>query len=86
VSDRVLVLDSGFTVSVVQPVYREKWVLLADTPSRAAHLAAVLRESGVRSFLLVSREPKQLMEFAPFALDSVDRFGRTTIQRWRLPP
>ena len=83
-ADDVIVIDSVFTMSVTEPVYGTKRVMMADSPSKAAQLGGLLERRAVPSFLLVSREPTQPLDFAPYRLVSAEHFPRTTIQRWAL--
>jgi hypothetical protein len=82
--EQVVVLDSAFTLSVAEPVYHSKQVLRADNEIRGAQLAQLLAKTNVHSFLLVSREATQIVDFAPFHIAAVYRFPKTTIQRWEL--
>ncbi len=84
--ERVIVLDSALTVSVVEPVYRSKQVLLADSQRQTETLAGVLARAAVPSFLLVSREPIQQFTFPSYRLDQSLKFGHTTIARWVSSP
>ena len=85
-SDPVIVIDSPFTMSVTEPVYLTRQVMMADTPAKAARLSVLLQRQSVPTFRLVSRELTQPFDFAPYRLVSVERFPVTTIQQWALPP
>ena len=82
--DDVIVIDSVFTMSVTEPVYGTKRVMMADSPSKSSQLGGLLERRAVPSFLLVSRELTQPLDFAPYRLVSAEHFPRTTIQRWVL--
>ena len=83
--DSVLVIDSPFTISVVEPVYSRRRVMLAADQSAADTLAHLLGRNRIQSFLLVSREDVQRLSFPGFEAVEQIRFGRTTVQRWRDP-
>ena len=82
--DDVIVIDSAFTMSVTEPVYGTKRVMMAESPSKSSQLGGLLERRAVPSFLLVSRELTQPLDFAPYRLVSAEHFPRTTIQRWAL--
>jgi len=85
--ERVLVIDSKYTVSVVEPFYGDHDVLMAGGQPEAERLAATLEKSSVPSFLLVSREPEQRLRFPSYERTSVRKFGQTVVETWttRIP-
>lgn len=80
--ERVLVIDSKYTVSVVEPFYLDHDVLMAAGQQAAERLAATLEKSSVPSFLLVSREPEQRLSFPSYERTSVRKFGQTVLETW----
>ena len=84
--EEILVIDSAFTMSVTEPLYLSRNVVMSDSQPKAQRLGALLKSRSIPSFLLVSRELTQPFDFAPYRLASATHFPRTIIQRWALPP
>lgn len=81
--DRIVVADDPFTAQLLFPLYYRKIVLLADSPALGEALGARLAAQGMRSALLVSRDPEPRIALAPLRLERIDRLGRMVVQHWR---
>ena len=81
-SSAPVIVDSTFTTSVAYPVYLRRPVLLAETQGKADDVASRLAAQGTASVLVVSRERRQDLQFAPFRLVETQRTAHTVVQRW----
>ena len=82
-SERVIVADDMYTAQQVLPMYYNRVILLAETPSAGREIGMALEREHIAGAIMISRNPDVPTGLAPLRLaDQVQR-GRFFIQFWR---